>query len=132
MRQVLRAACALIVALVLVGLLLHLSAGADATASAQTRDVLASGLINIGGKFAIVLGIVVSLYAGQRRDWRWVVACVAFTLVTLLSSPLSALTATGPTPYIVGPLGVALLAFLYTFRMRGSLAPTRGWWRASR
>jgi hypothetical protein len=129
MRVVLRVGCVLTALLVLVGLALHLSAGNISTASELAHDQLASSLVDLGAKLAIIITLITGLYGGQRGDWRWVIALVIFALVTLLSGPLSALTNSGVALYIIGPLAVALIALVYTYRMRGSLAPVHAWWR---
>jgi hypothetical protein len=130
MKLVVRMICVTTLALVLVGLALHLSAGNLTTVSEQTHDEMAGGLVNLGDKLAIIIALIVGLFAGQRSDWRWVVALAVFAFITLLSGPLSALTNTGPALYILSPIAVAVIALVYTFRMRGSLAPVHAWWRA--
>lgn len=129
MKLLLQGACVVTLVLVVVGLALHLSAGNLSTASEQSHDALASGLIDLGDKLAIIIAIIMGLYAGQRSDWRWVAALGVFALITLLSGPLGALTNTGIALFIIAPVVVALLALAYSFRMQGSLAPTRAWWR---
>ncbi|HET9111734.1 MAG TPA: hypothetical protein VFN78_12975 [Ktedonobacterales bacterium] len=124
MKLILRGACGVTLALVLVGLILLLSAANDVS-----RDALGVGLINLGDKLSVILALITSLYAGQRSDWRWVAALALGALCSLLGAPLSAATNTGILIFVVAPLAVALVALVYTFRMRGSLAPTQAWWR---
>lgn len=124
MKLILRGACVVTMALVIVGLLLHLSAANDVS-----RDALGVGLINIANKLSVIVALITSLYAGQRSDWRWVAALAIGALCTLLGAPLSAATNSGVLIFVVAPLAVALIALVYTYRMRGGLAPTQAWWR---
>lgn len=130
MKLLMQGACVVALVIVGVGLALHLSAGNLSTSSELAHDELAAGLVSIGDKLAIIIAIVIGLYAGQRSDWRWVGALGVFALVTLLAGPLGALTNTGDALFYIAPIVVALIALAYTFRMRGSLSPDRGWWRA--
>lgn len=129
MKVVLRVICVVALALVLVGLSLHLSAGNLSASSEVSRDALGAGLVNLGGKLSIIVAIIAALYAVQRNDWRWVIALAIFALCTLLSGPLSALTNTGVLVFVLAPAAVALIALIYTFRLRGDLSPTQAWWR---
>jgi hypothetical protein len=132
MKLLLRGACALALILVLVGLALLLSAGDSASSSALTRIELAASVVNIGAKLAIIVAALAAFFAGQQSEWGWVAALVILGLVTLFSGPLSALTSTGDFFSFAAPLAAALLALVYSFRIRGNLAPVNAWWRASR
>ena len=130
MKLLMQGLCVVALLIVVVGLALHLSAGNLSTPDELAHDALAAGLVSIGDKLAIVIAIIIGLYAGQRSDWRWVSALGVFALITLLAGPLGALTNTGIALFIIAPIVVALIALAYTFRMHGSLAPDRAWWRA--
>jgi hypothetical protein len=130
MKLLMQGLCVVALMIVVVGLALHLSAGNLSTSSALAHDELATGLVSIGDKVAIIIALIIGLYAGQRADWRWVGALGVFALVTLLAGPLGALTNTGDALFFIAPIIVALIALAYTFRMHGSLAPDRAWWRA--
>lgn len=132
MRIVLRAACVLTLILVVVGLALLINAGDSSSVSAVSRGDLGAGLVNIGDKLAIIIAALAAFFAWQRSDWRWVAALVILALITLLSGPLSALTNTGLFLFFAAPLLVAVVALIYSFRMRGSFAPVNAWWRTSR
>lgn len=132
MRIVLRAACVLTLILVVVGLALLISAGDSSSVSAVSRGDLGAGLVNIGDKLAIIITALAAFFAWQRSEWRWVAALVILALITLLSGPLSALTNTGLFLFFAAPLLVAVVALIYSFRMRGSFAPVNAWWRTSR
>ncbi len=124
MKLILRGACGVTLALVLVGLILHLSAATD-----SARDALGVGLVDLGDKLSVIVALITGLYAGQRSDWGWLAALAVGALCTLLGGPLSAATNTGILIFVIAPLAVALIALVYTFRMRGGLAPTQAWWR---
>ncbi len=130
MKLLMQGLCVVALMIVVVGLALHLSAGNLNTSSELAHDDLATGLVSIGDKLAIIIALIIGLYAGQRGDWRWVAALGVFALVTLLAGPLGALTNTGIALFFIAPIIAALIALAYTFRMRGSLAPDRAWWRA--
>lgn len=132
MKLLLRGACALTLVLVLVALALLLTAGDSNTSSTLTRIELAAGLVNIGAKLAVIVAALAAFFAGQQSDWAWLAALLILGLATLLSGSLSALTNTGDFVFFAAPLSVALVALVYSFRIRGNLAPTRAWWRASR
>lgn len=102
---------------VLVGLALHFSAASLNATQAASRDALASGFINLGGKLSIVAALILAYLGVQRAQWRWVGALVVGAALTLFSGPLSGLTNTGAAPYIVFPVLAAILAIIYTFRM---------------
>ena len=131
MKLLMQGLCVVALLTVVVGLALHLSAGNLSTSSEQAHDTLATSLVSLGDKLAIIIALIIGLYAVQRSDWRWVAALGVFALITLLSGPLASLTNTGIALFIIAPIVVTLLALAYTFRMRGSLAPNRAWWRAS-
>lgn len=132
MRLVLRTACVVTFILVVVGLALLINAGDSSSASAVARGDLGAGLVSIGDKLAIITAVLAAFFAGQRSEWRWVAALVILALITLLSGPLSALTNTGLFLFFAAPLLVAVVALIYSFRMRGSFAPVNAWWRPSR
>ena len=124
MKLILRGASGVTLALALVGLILHLSA-----ANAVSRDALGLGMVNLADKLSVILALITGLYAGLRSDWRWVAALAVGALCSLLGAPVSEATNTGILIFVVAPLAVALIALVYTFRMRGGLAPTQAWWR---
>jgi hypothetical protein len=130
MKLLMQGLCVVALVFVGVGLALLLSAGNLSTASESAHAALGYGLVDLGDKLAIIIAIIIGLYAGQRADWRWVGALGVFALVTLLAGPLGALTNTGDALFFIAPIIVALIALAYTFRMHGSLAPDRAWWRA--
>jgi hypothetical protein len=132
MKLLLRGACVVTLILVVVGLALLISAGDGATASAVSRGEQGAGLVTIGDKLAIIIAALATFFAGQRNDWRWVAALAILALITLFSGPLSALTNTGILLFVAAPLLVAVVALVYSFRMRGSFAPVNAWWRTSR
>jgi len=111
-------------ALALAGLVALLSAGSLSAPAALTRETLAAGLINIGGKLAIVLALVCAFFGAQHAQWRWVVALILAAAATLFSGALSDLTNTGPVIYIAAPLVAASLALAYTLRTP-NLTPAR-------
>ena len=113
--------CAVALALTLAGLALHLSAAGLSGASALSREDLASGLVNIGGKLAILGGLIAAFVGGQQAQWRWVTALGLAVAVTLFCGPLSVLTNTGAALYFIGPVAATLLAIAYTFRMRARI-----------
>ena len=132
MRLMLRGACVVTFILVLVGLALLISAGDSSSASALSRGELAAGLTNIGAKLAIIIAALAAFFAGQQGDWGWVAALLTLGLVTLLSGSLTALLNSGVILFFAAPLLVAVVALIYSFRVRGSLAPVNAWWRPSR
>ncbi len=123
MKLLVRAFCAVALALTLVGLALHLGEGSDE---------VASGLITLAGKLAVIVALIAVLLGSQRAQWRWVAMLVFFIIVTLFAGPLSEMTNTGATIYIVSPIVTALIALVYTFRMQNDYVPARAWWRPSR
>jgi hypothetical protein len=132
MKLLLRGVCVVTLIFTLVGLALLISAGNGNSASALSRGALGAGLVTVGDKLAIIIAAWAAFFAGQRSDWRWLAALVILGLVTLLSGPPSALTNTGLFLFFAAPLLVAVVAVIYSFRMRGSVAPVNAWWRTSR
>lgn len=132
MKLMLRGACVVTFILVLVGLALLISMGDSSSASALTRGELAAGLVDIGAKLAIIVAALAAFFAGQRSDWGWVAALLILGLVTLLSGSLTVLLNSGVILFFAAPLLVAVVALVYSFRMRGSFAPVNAWWRPSR
>lgn len=124
MKLALRLICVAALALTLVGLAAHLSAASLTGASALTREELASGLVNVGGKLAIIVGLIVAFLGAQRAQWGWVAALGITVAVTLFCGPLAILTHTGIVLFIVSPVVVALLAIVYTVRTP-ALTPVR-------
>lgn len=118
MKLAMRGLCALALALVLAGLALHLSAAGLSAAQAATRDTLAGGAINLGGKLAIIAALTMVFIGSQRFQWGWVAVLALTAALTLFSGPLSALTNTGAVFYIVSPVVAALATIAYTFRMQ--------------
>ena len=124
MKLALRMICGLALALTLVGLVTHLSA-ADLSGAAQlARENLASGLVNIGGKLAIIGGLICAFLGVQRAQWGWVATLAVAVAFTLFCGALAILTNTGIAFYIIGPVAAASLAIVYTVRTR-SLTPVR-------
>ncbi len=116
--------CAAALALTLAGLALHLSAASLSPAQSLARDSLASGLVNVGSKLAILVALLAAFLGVQRSQWRWVAALGAATIVTLFAGALGALTHTGVVLDFLGPIVAALLAVAYSLRTR-DLTPVR-------
>ena len=116
--------CAAALALTVAGLALHLSAASLSPAQSLARETLASGLVNGGGKLAVLVALLAAFLAGQRAQWRWAAALGTATLVTLFAGWLGALTHTGAVLDFLGPIVAALLAAVYSVRTPG-LVPVR-------
>lgn len=111
-------------ALTLTGLALYISAAGLTGASALSRLEFADGLVNGGGKLAVLVALIAAFLAGQRAQWRWVAALAAATIVTLFAGTLGALTHTGIALDFLGPIVAALLAGAYSVRTP-DLTPVR-------
>ncbi len=109
MKLTLRILCGVTIALSLVALVFYMIPG---------RLALAGGLLDLGGKLAIVTALIALMFASQRAQWRWAIYLVIAGLVALLAGPLSGLVAF----YFIGPLVAAVVAFSYSFRM-GAAGP---------
>ena len=124
MKLALRLICAATLALTLVGLVTYLSAAGLSGASALAREELSAGLVNLGGKLAILVGLIAAFLGVQRAQWGWVAALGVAVALTLFCGPLAILTNTGIALFVIGPVAVALLTIAYTVRTP-SLTPVR-------
>lgn len=124
MKLAIRLICGAALALVVVGLALHLSAASLNATQSLAREDLASGLLNIGSKLAVIVALITAFLGVQRAQWRWVAALGIATVATLFSGAVGALTHTGAFFDFLDPIVAALLALAYTARS-GDLAPKR-------
>lgn len=124
MKLAIRGLCLAALALTLVGLALYLSAASLSGESGLAREALASGLVNGGGKLAVLVALIAAFLAGQRGQWSWVVALGVVVVVTLFAGGLGALTHTGVILDFLGPIVAALVAGAYSVRTP-NLTPVR-------
>lgn len=111
-------------ALTLVGLALYLSASSLSASAASARIELASGVVDLGGKLAIIATLVAAYAGWQREQWRWLAALLIAAALTLFAGPLSALANAGVILYFLFPVLAATLVVAYSLRIR-DLAPVR-------
>ncbi len=111
-------------ALTLVGLAFYLSASPLSAAAASARIGLASGVVDLGGKLAIIATLVAAYVGWQREQWRWLAALLVAAALTLFAGPLSALFNAGVILYFLFPAVASALVVVYSMRMR-DLAPAR-------
>lgn len=123
MKLAIRGICMLALALTVVGLVILLLAPSGAAGAAWLA--LAGGLINLGGKFALVAALVAALVCVRLTQWGWLAGLLVVAALTLFSGPLSALLGGSAAPYITAPLVAAALTLAYTTRM-GDLASMKG------
>jgi hypothetical protein len=116
MKLAIRLICGASLAFVVVGLALHLSAADLGAAQSLARDDLASGMLNIGSKLAVLVALIAAFLGMQRAQWGWVAALGVATLATLFSGAVGALTHTGAFFDFFDPLVAALLTLTYTTR----------------
>lgn len=112
------------VALTLVGLALYLSASPLSGSAASARIEVASGVVDLGGKLAIIATLVAAYVGWQREQWRWLAALLIAAALTLFAGPLSALANAGVILYFLIPALAAALVVAYSLRIR-DLAPVR-------
>lgn len=117
------------IAIAAVGLTLHLSAASLNGSSALARDALALSIINLAGKMATIVALIGALACLQRGQLRWLVALVAFAIITVLSVPLGELTNTDLAIFILAPFVTGLLSLAYSARMGEAPMPSRAWWK---
>lgn len=111
-------------ALTLVGLAFYLSAASLSASAASARIELASGVVDLGGKLAIIAALIAAYVGWQREQWRWLAALLIAAALTLFAGPLSALFNASIIPYFLFPALAAALVVTYSLRIR-DLAPVR-------
>lgn len=118
MRLALRILGVGVLALILLGLALYLSASSLSGSAATARIGFASGLVDLGGKLTLIAALIAAYVGWHREQWRWLVALLIAAALTLFAGPLSILFNAGVILFFLFPAAAALLVLAYSLRMR--------------